>query len=69
MKRVIHEMHCWEILIGYGETEVSPLTYLTSRGDSFEHRIATVDRNLPHQEVGIVDVGRFHDRYWKAAKV
>lgn len=56
MKRVIGEMHCDEILIGYGETEASPLTHLTSRDDSFEHRIATVGRNLPHQEVKIVDV-------------
>lgn len=56
MKRVIEEMHCREILIGYGETEASPLTHLTSRDDSFEHRIATVGRNLPHQEVKIVDV-------------
>ncbi len=56
MKRVINEMHCNEILIGYGETEASPLTHLTSRDDSFEHRIETVGRNLPHQEVEIVDV-------------
>ena len=56
MKRVMGEMHCDEILIGYGETEASPLTHLTSRDDSFEHRIATVGRNLPHQEVEIVDV-------------
>lgn len=56
MERVIQDMHCREILIGYGETEASPLTHLTSRDDSFEHRIATVGRNLPHQEVKIVDV-------------
>ncbi len=55
MKRVIKEMHCTEILIGYGETEASPLTHLTGREDSFEHRISTVGRNLPHQEVKIVD--------------
>ncbi len=55
MKRVIAQMHCSEILIGYGETEASPLTHLTSRDDSFEHRIGTVGRNLPHQEVQIVD--------------
>ncbi len=55
MKRVMEEMHCREILIGYGETEASPLTHLTSRDDSFEHRVNTVGRNLPHQEVKIVD--------------
>ena len=54
MRRVIGEMHCAEILIGYGETEASPLTHLTSRADSFERRIETVGTNLPHQEVKVV---------------
>jgi len=35
-----------------GET---PLTHLTTREDSLERRINTVGRNLPHQEVKIVD--------------
>ena len=30
MRRVMDEMHCSEILIGYGETEASPLTHLTA---------------------------------------
>ncbi len=55
MKRVIEEMHCSEILIGYGETEASPLTHLTTRDDSFERRINSVGKNLPHQEVKVVD--------------
>jgi fatty-acyl-CoA synthase len=55
MKRVMSEMHCEEILIGYGETEASPLTHLTTRDDSLERRTTTVGRNLPHQEVKIVD--------------
>ena len=57
MKRVMEDMHCSEILIGYGETEASPLTHLTSRDDSLERRTETVGRNLPHQEVKIVDTG------------
>jgi fatty-acyl-CoA synthase len=56
MKRVMQEMHCREILIGYGETEASPLTHLTSRDDSMERRIMTVGKNLPHQEAKVVDV-------------
>jgi len=55
MTRVIEDMHCREILIGYGQTEASPLTHLTTREDSFERRIETVGHNLPHQEVKIVD--------------
>jgi len=54
LKRVINDMHCKEILIGYGETEASPLTHLTTRDDSFDRRIHTVGRNLPHQEVKII---------------
>jgi fatty-acyl-CoA synthase len=55
MKRVIESMHCREILIGYGETEASPLTHLTDRDDSLAIRTETVGRNLPHQEVKVVD--------------
>lgn len=55
MTRVIDDMGCTEILIGYGETEASPLTHLTERDDSFERRVETVGRNLPHQEVKVVD--------------
>ena len=55
MSRVIEDMHCSEILIGYGETEASPLTHLTTRDDSFERRTETVGHNLPHQEVKIID--------------
>jgi len=60
MRRVMDEMHCAEILIGYGETEASPLTHLTEREDSLERRTESVGRNLPHQEVKIIatDDGR-----------
>lgn len=56
MKRVMEEMYCTEILIGYGETEASPLTHLTLRDDSMERRTETVGRNLPHQEVKVADL-------------
>jgi len=56
MKRVMKDMHCSEILIGYGETEASPLTHLTTRDDSMERRTETVGKNLPHQEVKIISI-------------
>jgi fatty-acyl-CoA synthase len=56
MKKVMQDMHCKEILIGYGETEASPLTHLTDRDDSLERRTETVGKNLPHQEVKVIDV-------------
>lgn len=55
MKRVMHDMHCPEILIGYGQTEVSPLSHLTERNDTLERRTETVGKNLPHQEVKIIN--------------
>lgn len=55
MNRVIGDMHCSEILIGYGQTEASPLTHLTTREDSLERRTQTVGRNLEHQEVKVID--------------
>lgn len=54
MKRVMEQMHCREILIGYGQTEASPLTHLTSRDDSMARRTETVGINLPHQEVKVI---------------
>jgi fatty-acyl-CoA synthase len=56
MERVMTTMRCPEILIGYGETEASPLTHLTTHEDSIERRTNTVGCNLPHQEVKIVDI-------------
>ena len=55
MRRVMSDLHCPEILIGYGQTEASPLTHLTEREDSLERRTESVGRNLPHQEVKVVD--------------
>ncbi len=54
MRRVMEEMYCREILIGYGQTEASPLTHLTRADDDIVRRTQTVGTNLPHQEVKIV---------------
>ena len=55
LRRVMGVMHCPEILVGYGETEASPLTHLTAPDDSLERRTLTVGRSLPHQEARVVD--------------
>ena len=55
MKRVMKEMHCPKILIGYGKTEASPLTHLTGPDDTLEQRTETVGNNLPHQEVKVIN--------------
>jgi len=55
VRRVMDELHCPEILIGYGMTEASPLTHLTAPEDPLHIRLETVGRNLPHQEVKLID--------------
>ncbi len=55
MSRVMQEMHCAEILIGYGQTEASPLTHLTTRESSMAQRVETVGTNLPHHEVKVIN--------------
>ncbi|MBI3829221.1 MAG: AMP-binding protein [Planctomycetes bacterium] len=55
MNRVIREMHCREILIGYGQTEASPITNMTEADDPLEVRVGSVGRVMPHQEQKIVE--------------
>ncbi len=55
MKRVIDEMHMKHILIGYGQTELSPLNHLTLPDDPIEKRVGTVGRAVPRVEVKLVN--------------
>jgi fatty-acyl-CoA synthase len=55
MKRVIKEMHMDDILIGYGQTELSPINHMTLPDDSLEKRTATVGRAVPWVEIKVVD--------------
>ncbi len=55
MKQVINKMHMNEILIGYGQTEASPITNMTRPDDSIERRVSTVGRVMPWQEQKIID--------------
>lgn len=53
MKRVQTDMHMSEILIGYGQTECSPINHMTVAEDPFEKKVGTVGRPGPHLEVKI----------------
>ncbi|MCA9293159.1 MAG: AMP-binding protein [Phycisphaerales bacterium] len=55
MRQVMEDMGCREILIGYGQTECSPIAALTRPSDSVERRLRTVGTPIPHQECKIVD--------------
>ena len=55
MKRVVNDMGVKEILIGYGQTEASPLTTATRPEDPIERRVSTVGRVMQLQELKIID--------------
>jgi fatty-acyl-CoA synthase len=54
MKRVVTDMHCPEMTIGYGQTESSPLITLANVDDPLELRVSTVGRACPGTEVKII---------------
>ncbi|MGI8745655.1 MAG: AMP-binding protein [Bryobacteraceae bacterium] len=54
MKRVVHEMHCPEMTIMYGQTESSPVITMSSVNDSLERRVSTVGGACANTEVKIV---------------
>ncbi|MCC7389551.1 MAG: AMP-binding protein [Phycisphaerales bacterium] len=64
MKRVMNEMGCREIIIGYGQTEASPITTLTDPTDDLVRRTQTVGTPIPHQECKVIDAetGRVQPR-------
>ncbi|WP_172587239.1 AMP-binding protein [Shewanella xiamenensis] len=55
MRRVQQLMYMQEVLIGYGQTECSPLNHITEIDSPVEKRVLTVGRALPHTEVKIVN--------------
>ncbi len=55
MIRIIGELHMENVLIGYGQTEVSPVNHMTLPNDTLENRTRTVGRPIPYVEIKIVD--------------
>ena len=55
MQRVMADMHMSELLIGYGQTELSPINCLTRPEDPIEKRVGSVGTAAPHLEIKIVD--------------
>ena len=54
MKRVMCEMHCRELTIGYGQTESTPVVTMSAVDDPVEVRVSTVGKALPCTEMKIV---------------
>ena len=54
MRRLIDEMSLTEIVIGYGQTECSPIDTMTAIDDPLEARVTTVGRAHTNWEIRIV---------------
>ena len=54
MKRVVREMHCEGMIVGYGQTESSPIITMSAVHDRLERRVSTVGRACANTEVKIV---------------
>ncbi len=55
MQRVTTELHMPEVLIGYGMTESSPISFMTATSDPLDLRVSTVGQVQPHTQAQIVD--------------
>ena len=55
MKRVLSQMHMEDILIAYGQTELSPINNMTLPNDTLKRRTETVGRAMPWVEIKVVD--------------
>ncbi|TMP25665.1 AMP-binding protein [Pseudoalteromonas rubra] len=55
MRDVQTKMHMTDILIGYGQTECSPINHITDVSAPLVKRVTTVGRAIAHTEVKIVD--------------
>ncbi len=56
MKRVMCEMHCPELTIGYGQTESTPVVTMSTPDDAVELRVSTVGKALSCTEMKISSV-------------
>ncbi|HZU27572.1 MAG TPA: AMP-binding protein [Bryobacteraceae bacterium] len=53
MKRVVNDMHCPQMVVGYGQTESTPIITMSHVDDSVDTRCTTVGCALPETEVRI----------------
>lgn len=57
MLKVQQQMHMEDVVIGYGQTECSPINHITEIGSSLEKRTKTVGRAVAHTEIKIINEG------------
>ena len=56
VKRLNEEMGIQSVLIAYGMTETSPVTFATTIKDPHERRLTTVGKVFPHTKAKIIDL-------------
>ena len=56
MRRAICDMHCPELIIGYGQTESAPAVTMSAPDDPLELRIATIGKTMPCTEIKIASI-------------
>lgn len=56
MKKVIQQMHMKDVLIAYGQTELSPVNHMTAIDDPIEKRVGSVGKPGAHLEVRITNI-------------
>ncbi len=56
MRRVISDLHCPELIIGYGQTESAPAVTMSAPDDPLEVRISTIGKTMPCTEIKIASI-------------
>ncbi|XP_020828306.1 medium-chain acyl-CoA ligase ACSF2, mitochondrial isoform X2 [Phascolarctos cinereus] len=55
IRAIIKKMNMPELMVAYGTTENSPVTFMNSYDDSIERKTLTVGRIMPHTEAQVMD--------------
>ncbi|WP_322406092.1 AMP-binding protein [Idiomarina sp. PL1-037] len=55
MRKVHSDFHMQQVVIGYGQTECSPINHITDTDSPLEKQVKTVGRAMPHTEVKIIN--------------
>lgn len=55
VKQLSEDMGVKDVLIGYGMTETSPISFMTLPSDTLEKKLLTIGRLIPHVRAKIID--------------
>lgn len=55
IRSMVNKLNMRDLVVGYGTTENSPVTFMNFAGDTVEQKAETVGRIMPHTEAKIID--------------